>query len=188
MGSSSSSKSKKQAQNLSIRYPKEPTPEEVLDADLERISKLSLYDGCPAEGFYDKSNLHREAIALFSQVDLDGNRALNKVELRQAFRSGALQQVHQASGTHQRLSCSEWNTFISEMDTDGDTMISLEEFVEYYVIKTRENKCVRSNLQGCASDPCASVTTGLRPPCRAAPTSSACRCALSMLLCRARQL
>ena len=83
--------------------------------------------------------LRDEALLLFAKIDLDKNHLLSHSELRAAFRSGTLQKVHKDSGLRQRLSTNEWKAFFLGIDSDGDGVITEDEFATYYIKQCSES-------------------------------------------------
>ena len=62
--------------------------------------------------------LRAEATALFAQADLDKNGTLSHSELKK--------QIQKDDALRERLSITEWKTFFSEIDSDGDGVITQE--------------------------------------------------------------
>ena len=71
-----------------------------------------------------QEQLRDEAAALFAKADVDSNGSLSHSELKK--------EIQKDSELRERLSATKWKTFFSEIDSDGDGMITQEEFVVYY--------------------------------------------------------
>ena len=72
-----------------------------------------------------EQTLREEAAALFAQADCNKNGTVSHSELKK--------EIQKDSGLRQRLAVTKWKTFFMEIDSDGDGVVTVEEFVAYYV-------------------------------------------------------
>ena len=82
-------------------------------------------DGADGEETATAQGLREEAVALFARADRDKNGVLSHSELKKEIQSDP--------ELREKLSATKWKVFFGEIDSDGDGVITCEEFVAYYI-------------------------------------------------------